>query len=271
MPTPLGVRLNAVSIPAFAPVAIQLMNVVSQENVGLNQLAALIRADAGTSVEVLRLANSPLFGTRREITGILHALAMLGLSRVKSIVMTVAVRDFLAPARNSAMFAPCWRHSLACAFIAEEHAEDSQFDRDTAYTAGLLHEIGRLALIALEPETYERMARAEFPVGLEDREREWFGVDRREVGLALLEQWKLPAAFRPAVAAPGAVRDPEGLGELIHACCALADYIGFHVLPPPSPRGEIPALPGGVTVDPDALVTAVATKINTLECNLVMV
>ena len=271
MPTPLGVRLNAVSIPVFAPVAIQLMNVVSQENVGLNQLAALIRADAGTSVEVLRLANSPLFGTRREITGILHALAMLGLSRVKSIVMTVAVRDFLAPARNSAMFAPCWRHSLACAFIAEENAEELDLDRDTAYTAGLLHEIGRLALIALEPETYERMAHAEFPVGLEDREREWFGSDRREVGLALLDQWELPAAFRPAVAAPGTVGDPEGIGELIHACCALADYIGFQVLPTAAQRGEIPPLPGGVTVDPDALVTAVATKINTLECNLVMV
>ncbi len=271
MPAPLGVRLKGVSIPAFAPVAIQLMNVVSQENVGLNQLAALIRADAATSVEVLRLANSPLFGTRREITGILHALAMLGLSRVKSIVMTVAVRDFLAPARNSAMFAPCWRHSLACAFIAEEHAEALDIDRDTAYTAGLLHEIGRLALIALEPETYERMARAQFPVELEEREREWFGADRREVGLALLGQWGLPGAFRPAVAAPGAVNDPAGLGELIHASCALADYIGFHVLAAEAPRDEAPALPGGAAVDAEALVTAVATKINTLECNLVMV
>jgi HD-like signal output (HDOD) protein len=245
--------------------------VVSQENVGLNKLAALIRADASMSVGVLRLANSPLFGTRREITGILHALAMLGLSRVRSIVMTVAVRDFLAPASKSTLFAPCWRHSLACAFIAEEHAETSPFDRDTAYTAGLLHQLGRLALIAGEPKSYERMARAEFPEDLEAREREWFGADSREVGLALVDEWRLPAAFRPTVAAPGAVPDPEGLGALIHACCALADYIGFHVLPSGAPRGEMPALPDGGAVDPDALVTAVATKINTLECNLVMV
>lgn len=271
MRTPAGVRVNADSIPAFAPVAIQLMNVVSEENVGLNKLAGLIRADAGTSVEVLRLANSPLFGTRREITGILHALAMLGLSRVRSIVMTVAVRDFLAPARNSTLFAPCWRHSLACAFIAEEHAGNSPFDRDTAYTAGLLHELGRLALIAGEPAKYERMARAEHPEDLEAREREWFGADCREVGLALLGEWRLPSALQPAVAAPGAVPDPEGLGKLIHACSALADYIGFHVLPAGAPRGELPVLPDGRPVDPEALVTAVATKINTLECHLVMV
>lgn len=271
MSSPAQARVTPGRIPVFAPVAIQLMNIVSQENVGMNQLAALIRADTGTSVEVLRLANSPLFGTRREITGILHALAMLGLSRVRSIVMTVAVRDFLAPARHSALFAPCWRHSLACAFIAEEHAEAVALDRDTAYTAGLLHELGRLALIATEPEKYECMVQAEYPEELEAREREWFAADSREVGLALLNEFRLPSAFAPAVAAPGAVPDPERLGELVHACSALADYIGFHMLAPAAGRGEAPALPGNVQIDPEALVTAVATKINTLECNLVMV
>jgi HD-like signal output (HDOD) protein len=261
--------VNVASIPAFAPVAIQLLNIVSQENIGLNQLAGLIRADPGISIEVLRLANSPLFGARREITGILHAIAMLGLSRIKSMVMTVAVRDFLAPARDSAVFAPCWRHCLATAFLAEEIAQHGSQDPDSSYTAGLLHEMGQLALIAARPAQYDYIVTLSDEDGsdLAEQERRFFGIDHHALGVRLLERWKLPRHFQAVV---------DGSTPLVHTACRLAAVLGFRVagraeeLDPAS----LPELPPGMPREPAALeelMAAIATKINTVECSLVMV
>jgi HD-like signal output (HDOD) protein len=261
--------VDVASVPAFAPVALRLLNIVSQENIGLNQLAGLIRADPGISVEVLRLANSPLFGARSEITGILHAIAMLGLNRIKSMVMTVAVRDFLAPARDSDVFAPCWRHCLATAFVAEEIALHGSQDPDSSYTAGILHEIGQLALIAARPAQYDHIVRLSDEEGrdLAGLERQYFGIDRRALGVRLLERWKLPRHFQAIV---------EGSTPLVHTACRIAAFLGFRVAGADEEfdPASLPALPPGMLQDSaalDELMAAVATKINTVECSLVMV
>lgn len=268
--------LNVTSVPVFAPVAIQLLNIVSQENVGLNKLAGLIRADPGMSLEVLRLANSPLFGARSEITGILHALAMLGLNRIKAMVMTVAVRDFLSPARNAAVFAPCWRHCLATAFLAEEIAAYGSQNRDSCYTAGLMHEVGQLALIAARPADYDAMVRTcgQPDASLPEIERQWFGIDRYQLAARLADRWSLPPQFRAIVAG----RTPQsGIGGLVHTACEMAAMMGFRVgaADETCDLASLPSLPPEMTARLphvfDELVATIATKINTVECSLVMV
>ncbi|HWQ54711.1 MAG TPA: HDOD domain-containing protein [Bryobacteraceae bacterium] len=268
--------LNLASVPAFAPVAIQLLNIVSQENVGLNKLAGLIRADPGMSLEVLRLANSPLFGARSEITGILHALAMLGLNRIKAMVMTVAIRDFLSPARNAAVFAPCWRHCLATAFLAEEIAAYGSQDRDSCYTAGLIHEVGQLALIAARPADYDAMVRTcgQPDASLPEFERQWFGIDRYQLADRLADHWNLPPQFRCIVAR----REPQsGIDELVHTACEMAGMMGFRVgaadedLDLTTLRALPPEMSERLPEVFDELVATIATKINTVECSLVMV
>ena len=263
------------AIPPFSPIAIHLLNIASQENVGLNQLAGFIRADPGMSVEVLRLANSPMFGARREITGILHAIAMLGLNRIKSMVMTVAIRDFLAPVRQAVVFAPCWRHCLATAFLCEAIAAGGPHDPDNSYTAGLLHKIGQLALIAVRPAEYQaivqRSREEDLPLGR--LERECFGLDHAEVGLRLLEKWKMPRHFQVVIDRRAAT---AGLAALVETACRLAEMIGFRVSGPDEEfeRSKLPALPAGMlesAEELDELITAVATKINTVECSLTMV
>lgn len=268
--------LSVNSVPVFAPVAIQLLNIVSQENIGLDKLAALIRADPAMSMEVLRLANSSMFGARREITGILHALAMLGLNRIKAMVMTVAVRDFLSPARSAAVFAPCWRHSLATAFLAEEIAAQTSGDRDSCYTAGLIHEVGQLALIAARPADYDAMVQAgsQAETGLAGLEREWFGIDRYQLGLRLANAWKLPRHFCSIM---DRTSPQTGIGALVHTACDMASMMGFRVGfgDEPWDQAKLAGLPAGMAARlPEALdelMAAIGTKINTVECSLAMV
>ena len=275
LPAGARVAVNIAAIPAFAPVAIQLLSIVSQEYVGLEALASLIRADPAMTVEVLRLANSALFGARREITGILPAIAMLGLNRIKSMVMTVAIRDLLAPARHSRVFAPCWRHSLATAFLAEEIATQSSLDRDNSYTAGLIHEVGQLGLLAARPADYDELVRTSDEEGrsLVELEREWFGTDHREVGVRLIDRWKLPGHFR-TVLAHGAASG--GAAALVHTACRLAEIMGFRVAGAAEEfdAAQLPGLPPDMLREPaelEELMASVATKINAVECSLAMV
>ena len=111
------------------------MRLMATDDVIFQRVADLIRADVTFTAEVLRVANSPLIGRRDEIRGIMHAMAVLGLERLKGLVMTVALRNFLAPGLHVPALLRCWRHSLACAAVAEELAVANWLDKDRQYTS----------------------------------------------------------------------------------------------------------------------------------------
>ena len=82
-------------LPPYRPVARKLMVLSAREDVPMSQVQTVLRTDAAFTAEVLRLANSPLFGGRREITSVLQAVMILGLERIKALATTLALRAFL--------------------------------------------------------------------------------------------------------------------------------------------------------------------------------
>ena len=132
--------------PPFRPVAVQLLNLVSDISQPLARVVNLLRTDAVLTTEVLRLANSPLLGCRPEIENIVQALAFLGMERVNSLIITTAMRGLVGPARGHLARA-CWRHNLATAVICERLAPALRISQERGYLSGLIHDIGRLALL----------------------------------------------------------------------------------------------------------------------------
>src|SRR3979411_2520743 len=100
--------------------------------------------DAAFTADVLRLANSPLVGMRGEIKSVMQAVMMLGLERIKALATTLSLRAFLTTAGSSAALLASWRHNLATAIVCERLARILVLDGDSCYTAGLVHDIGRL-------------------------------------------------------------------------------------------------------------------------------
>src|SRR5258708_6321197 len=145
------------SLPSFSPVASRLIGMATQERISLKEIGQMIEMDPALAADVLRLANSPLYARRVEITGVLRAIAMLGLEAVRGMVLTVALRNFSRSATGAPVFRQCWRHNLACALIAADLAGACMMDRDEGYSVGLLHDSGRLALLAASPITYSRL------------------------------------------------------------------------------------------------------------------
>jgi HD-like signal output (HDOD) protein len=145
---PLAVRRARLlkAVPPFRPVAAQLLNLVSDISQPLGRVVNLLRTDVVLTAEVLRLANSPLLGCRGEIKNMLHALAFLGVERVNSLILTTAMRGLAGP-MNRKLARTCWRHNLATATICERIAPSLHIHQERGYVAGLIHDLGRLALM----------------------------------------------------------------------------------------------------------------------------
>ncbi len=249
---------------------------VSRDDVSMKQLSELISADQAFASEILMIANSPLYQSSREITSILQATTLLGLERMKGLTVTVGVRAYLGDWFNLPSLRACWRHSVACALIAEKLAAAAHMDRDACYTAGLIHDIGRLGLAALHPMPYSKFLQdtENNPCDILQRERELFSCDHCEAGRNLVEAWKLPNRLAEVVSRhhePRMWREDDLL-SIVHLSCRMADSLGFaaaHGLNPPIYDALLSEIPpqehGKFPLATEEMVLLLAAQINAME------
>lgn len=264
-----------ISLPPFPAVAMRVVQMLSREDMSLKELSAEIQSDPALSSELLTLANSPLFAFRTEIRTVLQASALLGAQRVKALALTVGMRTYLMQSFQIPALLACWRHSLACALLAEELAVASMMEKDFAYLAGLLHDIGRLALGMIKPIEYANLlaSAGKGALAVLEGERALFDIDHCQAGRWLTESWKLPNAF--AEIAAHHHDKPRGkfdIVALVHHSCRMADALGFEAAQspqPPSFEEVLECLPdherSRFSPKPKDLATRIAIKIQSVE------
>lgn len=223
-------------LPPFPQVAIRVMQLANNENVQLHQLSELIATDPGFASEVLMVANSPLYAPRYPATGILQAIAVLGANQLQGMCLLVGVRAYLGKTLSHPAMRTLWRHNLACALIARQLATAGFTDKDLAYTAGILHDVGRFGLGVIRPKEYAALlgTHCGSAESILDAERALFGCDHCQIGRKLVADWKLPSDFEPILSEHHEPRRPDGLwsmAELIKVSCAMADAAGFPAFP----------------------------------------
>jgi putative nucleotidyltransferase with HDIG domain len=264
-------------IPPFPQVALRILQLSDNEIAPMRELCALISSEAAFSSEVLAIANSALYASRSPITSVLQAVAMLGTNSLKGLCLTVGVRAFLGKSLNDETLRAIWRHSLACGLLAHRLAVSGTIDPDTAYSAGILHDVGRLALAVISPKAYAQLLEThQGPASsILSAERELFGFDHCEAGAHLVADWKLPSNFKAIVSSHHAdhqENDPWHLPELINLSCKIADTVGFavfrgcEVIPYDLLLDQLPARERtGFSIDRDQLALEISSKINAAE------
>src|SRR5579859_1826016 len=265
-------------LPPYRPVARKLMKLTAHADVQLGQIQQVLRMDAAFTADVLRLANSPLIGMRGEIRSVMQAVMMLGLERIKALATTLSLRAFLTAGVPSGALLASWRHNLATAIVCERLARILVIDTDTCYTAGLVHDVGRLALLSAFPEKYERILSVQPRDGFDliECERSIFDIDHCQAGKWILEQWDFPQELRDVAflhhQTPKA--DASILLRIVHVGWRMADLLGFSVLSQPLTdriddiASVLPAkAQRQVLADFDQLAEDVAFKINTIDCS----
>ncbi len=264
-------------IPPFPQIAVRILQLTNNEDVSMRQLSALISSETAFSNEVLAIANSALYGGRFPVTSVLQAIAVLGTNNLKGICLTVGVRVYLGKSLNHQTLRAIWRHSLACALVANQLAMAGSMDKDAAYTAGIMHDIGRLGLAVIAPKAYAALLETHrgSPGSALQAERELFGFDHCEAGRRLIADWKLPAGFKAIVSdhhSPRQKAGPWNMPGLINVSCRMADTAGFtvfqgcEVIPYADLLDELPDRERKTFCpDLERLVFEVSSKINALE------
>lgn len=264
-------------LPPFPQVALRVLQLANNENVQLHQLSELISSDPAFASEVLTIANSLLYAPRFPASSVLQAIAVMGANNLQGLCLTVGVRGYMGKALNEPAMRAIWRHNLACALIADQLASVGFMDRDVAYTSGVIHDIGRLALAVIRPKDYSLPlgAHSGTPASILKVERDLFGWDHCEAGRQLITDWKLPPEFEAIAGdhhAPRAKDDPWDMPNLINVSCRMADTAGFaafpgcEVTPFPELLDELPARERKLfhaTVEP--LSFEISKKINAVE------
>jgi putative nucleotidyltransferase with HDIG domain len=224
-------RTALYQLPAFRPVALKFLKMLANEEAEVQKIAALLRSDPALGAEVLTVANSAGYGHSHHVDNLVQAIMVLGFEKTKSLTLTIALKSFLGDFGNAKVMKACWRHSLAAALVAEQLAELYGVSMDQAYTAGLMHDVGRLGLLMIDGERYApALERRHRSVGdCLEAERGLFHMDHCQAGLWMTQKWGFPTEFSRVAGChhEELAGRPRDLASLACAACLLADALGY--------------------------------------------
>ncbi|HUG90947.1 MAG TPA: diguanylate cyclase [Planctomycetaceae bacterium] len=190
--------LNVERLPSLPHVVARLLRRGYDAESPPRALELMVRADPAAAARVLKFANSTYFGRKWPVVSVEQAAPLLGTTVVRSLTLMLSLRAEALP-RGAACDAYCeyWRdaiaHAAAAAHVGAARTGATEAD---LYFAGLLLDIGRLALLNTCPDDYVAAAAAARETGtpLVVVERERFGIDHAEVSARLMQRWNFPAA-----------------------------------------------------------------------------
>jgi putative nucleotidyltransferase with HDIG domain len=181
-------------------VATKILSIAEDKlDISFKELEDIIRVDPGLTAKVLKIANSAMYARQREIKSLQMAITLLGFKNLKSLVLLVTASGTFARDRNDRFYQHFWKHSILTAFLARHMAircnrKDTSED---CFIAGLLHDIGQVALYNADRERYQPVVTAliEGKTPVEPGEEEIYGVNHRQIGASLLARWSFPELY----------------------------------------------------------------------------
>ncbi|HWL95388.1 MAG TPA: HDOD domain-containing protein [Phycisphaerae bacterium] len=195
---------RSASLPSIPIIATRCYEMTQDPACNYDKLVELLSTDPGISAGVLRIANSPLFGATRQIVSLKQAIALLGVKRIRELVL---VRYLVQKTEETACekidLNYYWRLSLTTAILSSKFAEAlTPGKHDEAFMAGLLADVGVIVLAKALPKQYGPIADRYQPHSTEEwieSEYNLMGVSHGEVSALVLEQWNLPQTLVQAV------------------------------------------------------------------------
>ncbi len=190
---------NIEDLPPLPAVVLRIIEIMGDENHSLDEMAKIVSSDAALTARVLRIANSAAFARRVEITSLSRAIMQLGEKMVVGIAVSTTASDIFEKELKGYAASPgaLWDHSLRTAIAAREmtHYARQEMSADEAFTAGLLHDIGKTVIsssIGAKADQLTELYDQGKVTDFREAERELVGMDHNAVGFALAEAWKLP-------------------------------------------------------------------------------
>lgn len=185
-------------LPSLSPLTIRLVEIAADDCSSASDLASIIEKDPALTTRLLRLVNSAFYARRERITSVRRGVVQVGFNQVRLMALSLSLRDTFPLGKVGAMhYDHFWKTSLYRALIAKnfvQSAQSSDLNPEEAFIGGLILEIGMLMLFNLCPDDIKEV----FPGGNIPLEKaiEWeeenLGINHRETGRLVLQQWLFP-------------------------------------------------------------------------------
>ncbi len=193
-------------IPSLPEIVNKVISLVQNPNSSAAQIAAIIANDAGLTARVLRLVNSAYYGFPKQISSIQHAIAILGFTTIRGLILSSSIFRIFAPKDNAVKlldYKKMWRHSLLSAIIGKHINKILQiFDSENLFSASILHDMGKIILDQYDHGNYIMALSENHGFDLIKNlanEKKYCGLDHCEAGHLIAEHWNLPEPIAEAI------------------------------------------------------------------------
>jgi len=222
------------TLPSLPSLYLEIDRELRSPDASTASIGTIVSQDPAMTAKVLQIANSSFFGLQRRVSSPAEATAYLGVERIRDLVLGLSIFSQFLPAE--AVRRPAeqlWTHSVETGLRAREIAREEQAPQelgDAAFTAGILHDLGKLILMVRLPESWEEVERRTGGRAHDGwrTEQEVLGCTHEEIGGALLGLWGLPETIVEAVRyhhRPGSASPAAGLTPLL--AVHVADALDF--------------------------------------------
>ncbi len=234
-------KLNRVeSLPTLPSIAAHIFKIASNPNSSADDLTTIIVNDPPLTSKLLKIVNSAFYGFPQKIGAVKQAVAILGMDEIMDLSFGLAAANVFQVRAIEGLWDPkqLWHHSVCAAIITQDLCKRlKKYQRLGAFTAGLLHDFGKIFLTQNFPELYGQVhvngTKQELP--LFELEEEKFGLDHATIGEFLASHWNLPDALVQGIAFHHQPFSASSHSELA-AVVGLADYLHYHAAMLSSPE-----------------------------------
>ena len=190
-------------LPPMPHLASKMLQILSDPDSSVEDLTSVIEQDPAIMATLIKVSNSALYRTGEEISTLNNAVTRLGFKTIRSLVLTATTHS-LFPKNNAkleVMSQALWQHAKECGLASRRIAAFVGYhDPEEAFIAGLLHDIGKLAILLKHPEYYKRITENQRGgISSIDAEKEVLGFDHTISGGALMDKWKIPESLALSV------------------------------------------------------------------------
>jgi len=234
------VSVLAALLPPFPRVVIKALDLLRDDKTNIDDLAGLIRNDPVLTGNVISTANHMRRAhARSDLTDTFAAASLIGVDRLRRIVVTAGMNRFVLGADTDDYF---YKHAIAVAICAQEIAAMCGENSDEAYIAGILHDIGEHCLCVIDAEAFMiAHEKSHFDGNQMGWESQIFGVNHCQIGEQLAYCWNLPAHIADAI---GAHHDQEPPRGELQAIVCLAETLAMSLNIPASNRNRVAKING---------------------------
>jgi HD-like signal output (HDOD) protein len=191
------------SFPALPATVLNVLEITSDPESSANDLMQAILPDQTMCSAILKVANSALFGIPREVSTIQRAVVVLGFEEIKNIVIGKAIFAALPKLskEHRGSVTLFWEHAFTCGLAAKIIGEHLRISPSELFIAGLIHDIGKIAMLMTFPNDYPILRQVSSPdkLNYNTAEKSNFSISHDRVGLLLAKRWLLPEKLAMAI------------------------------------------------------------------------